>query len=505
MKEFFKKNQQQGLFLLFACLISIVILAVCSKNSPLYPFNDWVDENAFFTVGKGWGQGLIPYRDLFEQKGPLLYFIFMIGSFFSATNFHGIFLLEILAMTVFAYYSGKLSDLFLPERGKYLIVPIFVSMICASPCFVHGGSAEEFCLPLLMLSLYHFVKFVTAKKPTISYLTLFLNGLLAGMIAMIKFNLLGFHFIFMAVIFFMLLFQKHYSRAFLSCLVFVGGMLIIPGLFLIYFNSVGTLNEFINVYFLYNTTGYLTVGKITIIERLGKILLMVLGYLYHNPYLLLFIPFAYLALYFDPLKMYSKRLRLGVLLLSLCLLIGICYGLVGYTYYILPLTIFTIFALLPLGYFLQANKTLSSFSMGGCLLVAATILMTSPNLTFMAKKKEDLVQYQFSNIIKQHKEPTLLNYGFLDGGFYLASDIVPNVRYFEMQNGSRKAKQKIYQHQIKYLNEKRTNFVVLRHPPNHRRLPEALRKNYRLVKTITQSYENKEFIYQLFIVKEEEK
>ncbi len=59
--------------LLYSFIVSFAVLAVCSKSSFLYPFNDWVDADCYFTVGKGMMQGKVVYRDLFEQKGVLLY------------------------------------------------------------------------------------------------------------------------------------------------------------------------------------------------------------------------------------------------------------------------------------------------------------------------------------------------------------------------------------------------------------------------------------------------
>ena len=32
--------------------LSAVLLALCSKSSPLYAFNDWMDANIFFTMGR---------------------------------------------------------------------------------------------------------------------------------------------------------------------------------------------------------------------------------------------------------------------------------------------------------------------------------------------------------------------------------------------------------------------------------------------------------------------
>ena len=39
-------------------------------------------------------------------------------------------------------------------------------------------------------------------------------------------------------------------------------------------------------------------------------------------------------------------------------------------------------------------------------------------------------QYKFAEIISKTDNATLLNYGFLDGGFYTATGIVPNCKFF---------------------------------------------------------------------------
>ena len=81
---------------LISCAAAFSVLAVCSKSSFLYPMNDWVDVNCFVTVARGWMNGLLPYRDLMEQKGPLIYLIHAIGLVFSPGNYHGLFLLEVI-------------------------------------------------------------------------------------------------------------------------------------------------------------------------------------------------------------------------------------------------------------------------------------------------------------------------------------------------------------------------------------------------------------------------
>ena len=82
---------------------SIFTLLICSKNSPLYPYNDWVDGNAFFTMGKGMFNGKVPYKDLFEQKGPLLYLIYGIGYLISHDTFLGVYLLEVISYLILPF------------------------------------------------------------------------------------------------------------------------------------------------------------------------------------------------------------------------------------------------------------------------------------------------------------------------------------------------------------------------------------------------------------------
>ncbi len=48
----------------------------------------------------------------------------------------------------------------------------------------------------------------------------------------------------------------------------------------------------------------------------------------------------------------------------------------------------------------------------------------------MGYEKEELPQYQFAQIINQTENATLLNYGFLDGGFYMAADVLPTTKFF---------------------------------------------------------------------------
>ena len=103
MKYINKKTIPFELF--FILLTAFVTILICSKSSPLYPINDWVDANCYMTVGRGMLHGSMPYRDLFEHKGPLIYMLHAAAALISDNSFLGVFLSEIVLCFLFLYAS----------------------------------------------------------------------------------------------------------------------------------------------------------------------------------------------------------------------------------------------------------------------------------------------------------------------------------------------------------------------------------------------------------------
>ena len=97
ISETFREN-------LYLALTSSAVITLASKCSPLYAFNDWVDPHTMFSVGKGILHGMLPYRDIFEQKGPLILLFHSLGAVVSFDTLHGIWLLEIVCCLFFLYF-----------------------------------------------------------------------------------------------------------------------------------------------------------------------------------------------------------------------------------------------------------------------------------------------------------------------------------------------------------------------------------------------------------------
>ena len=139
---------------LLALLCATLALLIATSSSPLYAANFWTDTNIYFTIGRGMTRGLMPYRDLFDHKGPLLFMLYALGAAISDTSFIGVFILEALSLAAAVYAGWRTVSLFGEGRLTLLSMPILAAVVCCCTAFTQGGSAEEFALPALAAGVY---------------------------------------------------------------------------------------------------------------------------------------------------------------------------------------------------------------------------------------------------------------------------------------------------------------------------------------------------------------
>lgn len=423
-------------FFLYSLILSFIILLLTSKNSFLYVFNDWVDANAFFTMGKGMMNGLIPYKDLFEQKGLLLYVIYGIGYLFSHNTFHGVFILEVISFSVFIYYAHKIFKMYFDEKYSLILLPILTFLITTSKAFVHGGSCEEFCLPYITISLYYFFKHFKQEKITDQ--EIYINGLMAGIVFMMKYTMLGFWIGFVLFIFIDYLKNKNIKEFILFCIKFLIGMSI-PFIFcLIYLAINGGVKEFIKEYFIINITAYAD-NSYNIIERLHKMITYYMYLVGKNGIivtsLIILSPVLILSL------KDKNNLKIGLIGIMFIASFFIVWGLVVYNYYILPIEIFMIVSLIGIMSLIQKHidNIINKKQMYICFISIFIIfvILSYQNANFkeyINYNEDDLFQYKYAKYISQFDNPTLINMGFLDAGLYTITETLPSTKYFEQQN-----------------------------------------------------------------------
>jgi hypothetical protein len=462
------------------CLLSaLIVVTVCSRSSFLYVFNIWDDANSYFTVGKCIFRGFVPYRDLFDQKGIMLYFIYGIASLISPKTFIGVYIFEVLAAFLSILAVFRIYQLFLEEKTMcYIITPITAAVIYTSVDFWWGGSAEEFLFPWIMWGLYLSVKYFRTEYPEpMSYLKVLMGGVLAGFVLNIKFNSLGFFFAWMAAVFFAdIIGMGAVKKAFASCFVFLSGMGLATLPWVIYFGVNRAIKDWLYVYIYKNVFEYSQ--KLTLGERIVKFYDIMKNHFLGNTlvFVIIFIGMVYFIAttvmtavrrdrhfekeeFLIDLKV-PELLNLGALLFFLVLVIFI--GGVSLPYYPFPMNGFVVFGFIPICYIIEKflNEVLSY------LLMAAAVLLTvggcfllSVNVKSMNLKESDLFLYKFRDYIVSTgvEDPgIILEYTF-DVGLYTVLDVEPICYYFQTQTLNM---QEVLDYQKQYVHNGEADFVV---------------------------------------------
>ncbi len=497
MKSFWNKYSNNILIMGYCLIISFIILLFTSKNSFLYPFNDWLDANAFFTVGKSMVRGLVPYRDLFEQKGPFLYLIYGIGSLISYTSFTGVFILEVISWSIALYFLYKTCILFVSNKSSIVIVTLFISIICTCFAFTHGGSAEEFTLPMFMVSSYYFLRHY--KKQELKGWEMVIIGVMAGLVMLIKYTMLGFWIGITLAIFYYYIKRKKFKKAIIYPLLLLSGMVLTLIPFLIYFGINHAIYDFIKCYFLININNY--GEKVLLIGKLSRLFSGSIRSLIHN-----IIPSGIILIGFMGIKKLdiNKEGKVWLIIIFVITLFFIFFGLKFYRYYVLFLLYFSFIGLIVLFKFIDSkvNNWIIVLCIGGALLWAWNMANYKE---FRNVDKEDLFLYKYSEIIRQDENATLLNAGGLDAGLYTITGIIPNTYYFQKQNFRYKDYPENEDELRGYIKNKDTMYVLYYTRWNLEKLEtreKDLFNNYELIDYCKYNFENKNYKAYLFRVKE---
>ena len=392
-------NKTELAILIGAAVVTMTLASTCS---PLYPFNPWDDANCFFTLGRGITHGLVPYRDLYEQKGPLLYFIYAFAAFLSDRSFIGAWIAECVMASLFAVFSWKIAKLFTePPKYAVVLVPLLTGLTYTSRLFNFGGNAEELCFPLLTVALYFGLRAIVNGNGLPSKRDALICGIITAALFWIKYTFIGFMAGFCLYILVMAIKQKAFAHLWSLIWRFFAGFLILTAPILIYFIANGALGSLWEVYFYNNIflyhelEGNAALSKIPVIRNI-------------------YIP-------------------------SFILTIGLIFTKSAFIYYyVYLLACFFALLLIPcikgLNYISKYFKQNPGFMKGlisGVLIVFyLAALLLNKNNYLLFQKKDFFAQYRYAEIINQVPDAKVLTYDVMDSGFYTAAGILPSNRYF---------------------------------------------------------------------------
>lgn len=232
----------------FLASYALMMLFVGLSTSPLVG-KLYIDQIVFIGVGDGWLHGLLPYRDLFDHKGPLMYLIQCAGLLL-APGKYGIFILE----TACAAATSEL----LFRCGRQLgastgvnVLALACGYVLFGLCLWMGNTVEEWSLPFQCLALLLCLRILKGNIRRVAAAA-FVCGLCFGATAMIRVNNDN---IICGICIGMAIYLLRGGRArelWRAALAFTGGCAAAIAPFIIYFHCEGALEEMYKAYIGFN-------------------------------------------------------------------------------------------------------------------------------------------------------------------------------------------------------------------------------------------------------------
>lgn len=504
---------------ILSAVVSAVLLFVNSKNSLLYEMNDYIDVNIFFSVTDALFHGKVLYRDIFEHKGPFLYFVYALIHILGNSYFT-LWLFECVANALFVYFGTKTILLYDENATK---TRIFLYALCLEFClctatsfmFGRGGVVEELFLWVASYGLYVTLRCIRNEQ---NYLNkeLLLIGLLCGVLFWTKYALLGFYAGLALFVIVKNIAQKNLARLLKMIAIFSAGFAISSIPTVVYCTLTHSFDNMVNVYFIGNIFGnHVTpnasahfYGLMNVIYKdITVVLLILLGSIF-------------------VLKKEPKSIKLLIIITIVPTFLASCCLKVFFPYYPLPMLLF-----LPFGFVaLQEVKIRREFKFGIAALVILLHFCASPvfglfdpingnkinplwlkeHLRVLAKgavpllllyfaitniriienkskhaigcicmlvictlagfgvrdpyyyTEQPLPQIRFGKTIRQTNHANILVYGSYDYGFFKSSHTYPQVKYFCNVNLS---EDNTADEQISYIKNEVVDFVITRKSP----------------------------------------
>lgn len=205
------------------------------------------DSGIFLYFGDRILKGDLPFRDIWDHKPPLIFYIDALGLLLADHSVWGVWWLELISLWVTLF----LITLTLKERVKPSA--LFLALMGFLYGFVFsmegGNLTEEFGLPLQAFCLWLFVRYILReKKRRSAWLWI---GICLGLALMLKQTLVG---LWLAIflIYVCHLVQKRIRFDLAGLMFFAVGLALVIGLVILYFAGHQSLFEFWDVAYWYN-------------------------------------------------------------------------------------------------------------------------------------------------------------------------------------------------------------------------------------------------------------
>lgn len=486
LNTFIQVHKELSIYLFFAVL-SVFVLFFYSQDSYLYDLYNRVDSAWFFMCGKAWMNGMVPYVDFADSKGPLLWLIYGLGYLISPRDYTGVYWVTCVWYSFTYYFTYKLADIFLKNKRKSVLCAILMTVAFFNPLFHVETRAEDFCLLFITISLYRMSLSLyddDHQDDRSTSLSFFWFGCCFSALLLIKFNYAAMQCIFpFCTAIYLLKNKRNIVR---PCLYWILGAALTVLPFLTYFLIQGNFDDFINEYFINTTSTIMNIKDFLINQFL-------LLYTNKRVIILLICTMLFNILIFKDLDRFK-----GVLLFcSFSFLLA--NMLLGTIYYF---NINSIFLISGFVYLLKRFNIIFNIN-HALLLIVLTISplfyhIFLPTYSFSYKPfkfRRDTMESEHFNaineIIMEKESPTLINLFSYEYGYGISSEMLPGCKYWAMQNG---ATEEMIEDQITSIKMLKADYLYIHNSSLLEKYGLSMSKLDKIGYTISYSNNDKEYL-----------
>lgn len=245
---FQRAKPSEGLIFGFIFLVSL-IASFQFASFPFSPLLVETDQTVFQYIGARMHEGLVPYTDMFDHKGIILYFIQYIALFIPQHSL-GLWLIELINIFVFSVFIYKTAGLYTSSYTIKLITVISITCISGFFVFDGGNYTETYAISWITISLYYFLYFI--ENNTFKNHSIILAGISFAVVFFLRQNMIAVWLVFIPCIIVLLIKDKNFSGLFRCIGLFLAGCGIVLLPLLVYFLRTDSLKSMIDCYFIFN-------------------------------------------------------------------------------------------------------------------------------------------------------------------------------------------------------------------------------------------------------------
>lgn len=269
LKKHFNKLWPFAIFI----LVSMILL----PTSLIYQVSPIGDINTMIAMGNGLTHGVIPFIDIFEQRGPYMYILHMVSSL-PGNSLHWVYLLELI--NFYIIYRILHQIVRLKYQGRYenliAIAPLIFYML--SPSVWYGASPEEFTIIPVIYTIFIFLKYIMVNQE-IPKRHLFLLGVGLSYILFLKYSIIGATVGLFIGYGLWLLWQRKFNDFIKTVGISVAGFITGALPVILLYASQGKLFQFFHQYFVENA-GTSSRKLLNILHQMGMALIVDYGFVF---------------------------------------------------------------------------------------------------------------------------------------------------------------------------------------------------------------------------------